>query len=72
MADQQKAGKQGRDYSIQQFSTQLHPIITFNAERYVGWVCILNCFILPCFPDLLSLHLITFLMFFTLVYVTFF
>ena len=46
--------------------------------RYVGWGCILNCFMLsslPCFyafADLLSLHLVTFLMFFILVHVTFF
>ena len=26
IADQQKAGNQGRDDSIKQFSTQLHPI----------------------------------------------
>jgi len=41
----------------------------FNVERYVGWGCVLNCFMLsslPClyaFADLLSVHLITFLMF---------
>ena len=44
-------------------------------ERYVGWDCILNCFMLsiyhPClvsmlFADLLSLHLVTFSMFFIL------
>ena len=41
----------------------------FDVERYVGWGCILNCFMLsslPCFyafADLLSLHLVTFLMF---------
>jgi len=58
------------------FSTQLHPTI-FNVERYVGWGCILNCFTLsslPCsmlFADLLSLHLVTFLMFFIFVHVTF-
>ena len=42
----------------------------FDVERYVGWGCILNCFMLsslPCsmlFADLLSLHLVTFLIFF--------
>jgi len=43
--------------------------------RYVGWGGILNCFMLsslPCFyafADLLSLHLVTFFMFFILVYI---
>jgi len=47
-------------------------------QRYVGWGCMLNCFMLsslPCFmlfADLLSLHLVTFLMFLILVHVTFF
>jgi len=46
----------------------------FDVERYVGWGCILNCFMLsslPCFYavcSLLSLHLVTFLMIFILVY----
>jgi len=45
---------------------------------YVGWSCALNCFMLsslPCsllFADLISLPLVTFLMFFILVHVTFF
>ena len=44
-----------------------------TVERYVRWGCILNCFMLsslPCFYAfcwLLSLHLVTFLMFFILV-----
>ena len=52
-------------------------IIIFNVGRYVGWGRVLNCFMLsslPCFyafADLLSLHLVTFLMFFILVHVTF-
>ena len=57
-------------------SSTLH---IFNVERYVGWGCILNCFMLSpyllsmLFADLLSLHLVTFLMFFfILVHVTFF
>jgi len=48
-------------------------------SREQGLGCILNCFMLsslPCFPayfaDLLSLHLVTFLMIFNLAYVTFF
>ena len=55
-----------RDDSIKQFTIQPGP----NVERYVGWDCILNCFVLsslPCFltfADLLSLHLVIFLMFF--------
>jgi len=49
-------------------------MLHFDVERYVGWGCILNCFMLsslPCFyaafADLLSLHLVTFLLFFILV-----
>ena len=48
-------------------------------ERYVGWSCVLNCFMLSypylvsmLFADLLSLHFFTFLMVFILVHVTFF
>jgi len=36
----------------------------------LGWACIMNCFVLPCFPVfavLLSLYLVTFLMLFSLV-----
>jgi len=35
IADQQKAGKQGRDDNVKQFSTQLHPVHIFNVEIYV-------------------------------------
>jgi len=43
--------------------------ISFNVKIHVGWGCIVNCFMLsslPCFyafADLLSIHLVTFLMF---------
>ena len=49
--------------------------LQLNVERYVGWGCILNCFMLSslscfyAFADLLSLHLVTFLMSFILVYI---
>ena len=49
----------------------------FDVERYVEWGCILNCFMLSSLPfsmlfgDLLSLHLVTFLMFFILVIIDF-
>ena len=46
----------------------------FHVERYVGWGCILNCFMLsslPCFCafcwSAIPIHLVTFLMFFILV-----
>ena len=51
IADQQKAGKKGRDDSIKQFSIQPHLYI-FTGERYVGWSCVLNCCthtLFPCF-----------------------
>ena len=54
IADQQKAGKQGRDYSIKHFIIQ--PDLLLTAKRYVVWSCVLNCFILssiPCFPGFL-------------------
>jgi len=35
IADQQKAGKQGRDDSIKQFSTQPHPT-SYRVELYTG------------------------------------
>jgi len=44
----------------------------FNVERYVGWGCIPNCFILsslPCFYAFADLHLVIFLI---LIHVTFF
>ena len=50
-----KARKQGRDDSIKQFGTQLHPDCIFNVERYVVWGCIQNSFMLsflPCFAAL--------------------
>jgi len=34
-ADQQEAGKQGRDDSIKQFGIQPYPVHIFNVERYV-------------------------------------
>ena len=76
IADQQKAGKQGRDDSIKQFSIQPHPsyisfhsplYISLTMERYVGWSCVLNCFMLSsllCFPALCQSAIPTFLMFF--------
>ena len=51
--------------------------ISFNVKIYRGWGCIVNCFMLsslPCFyaiADLISLHLVTFLIFLILVHVTF-
>ena len=39
----------------------------FNVERYVGWSCVLNCFMLSsllCFPALCQSAIPTFLMFF--------
>ena len=64
--------------SINQFSTQLYPVHILNVERYVGWGCVLNCFMLsplpgfPAFADLLSPYLVTILMlfFFNLAYIT--
>ena len=47
---------------------------TFDVGRYVGWSCVLNCFMLSSlrvsmlFADLLSLHLVTFLMFVYILY----
>ena len=42
--------------SIDQFSTQLYPVHIFNVERYVGWGCVLNCFMLsPLMHYLVSL-----------------
>jgi len=38
IADQPRAGKQGKDSSTKLFSIQPHP----NVETYVGWVYILN------------------------------
>jgi len=49
IADLQKAWKQGRDDSIKhavQYTTP--PYISFHCYRYVGWGCILNCFVLIC------------------------
>ena len=34
MADQLKAGKRGRDDSIKQFNTQLHPTYLFSGVAY--------------------------------------
>ena len=54
------------------------PYIYLTVKRYVGWSCVLNCFMLyiyhpylvsMLFSDLLSLHLVTFLMFLILVYI---
>jgi len=43
--------EQNYTYStVKQFSIQPHP--TYPHERYVGWSCVLNCFMLsslPCF-----------------------
>jgi len=33
IADQQNAGKQGRDDSIKQFSTQVHPVYLFTVKE---------------------------------------
>ena len=59
--------KQSRDRCIKQFS--IYPFTCI--QRYVGWNCVLNCFMLSSlylvsllFADLLSLHLVEFLMFF--------
>ena len=38
IADQRKAGKLGRDESIKQFSTQLHPIHIFFAKQGVLFI----------------------------------
>jgi len=65
IADQQKARKQGRDNSIKKVGIQPHPTY-YSTLKFVGWGCIVNCFMLsslPCslfFADLLSLHLVTF------------
>jgi len=60
---QQKVGKQGRDDNIKQFGIELH---IFNLKRYVGWGCILNCFMLlslPCFPAFCCSAIPTFIFF---------
>ena len=74
---------QGRDDSIKQFSIQPHPTY-LSTSKICRVDCVLNCFMLSSvlcyhpylvsmlFADLLSLHLVTFLMFFVLVHVTFF
>ena len=73
IVDQQKEGKQGRDYSIKQFSIQLHPS-TFNSEKIFSVELRIELFytiihtLFPWFSDLLSPCLVTFAMFFNLVY----
>ena len=73
IAERQKVRKPaGKDDGIKQYTTPyiLFSLYMYYAERYVRWGCILNCFMpssLLVFAVLLSLHLHTFLMFFTLV-----
>jgi len=67
IVDQQKAYKQGRDDSIKQFSTQLHPTYLWCGKICGGGVvywtvlCYHPYLVCMLFADLLSLHLITFL-----------
>ena len=50
-----KAEKQSRDDSIAKtVQCTTPPYISLMAEKYVGWSCVLNCFMLssiPCFPE---------------------
>ena len=51
VAEQQKVGKQGRDDGIKRYTTPLYSHFSIGV-RYVGWSCILGCFMLssqPCF-----------------------
>jgi len=70
IADQQK---EGRDDSIKQFSIQPHLHIFTGGKICRAELCVELLYpylVSLLFADLLSLHLVTFLMFFSLVYVT--
>ena len=76
IVEQQKVRKQaGMRHKTVQYTTPyiLFSLYRYYVERHLRWGCILNCFmpssllVFLLFAVLLSLHLHTFLMFFTLV-----